>query len=256
MSSNYASIRPFSPLVTEITLSVIKQIKSTCISREEKICINADLVPRVSERVMQASMTQRMIPSMMPSIEIEEPKKDYQFVKPDTNKFEYNIPKRDMSKLIEPMRERYRAPVYTPTLMIPQSLQMNEPMPQALPESSQGRVPEMLPQDMEVVGDYGKINDFLRDPTVSSVECPGPGKPISIVRTGQRQMTRIFLSPEEIEGILKNASEASHIPLLEGVFRAAAENFTINAVISEMIGSRFVIKKNTPYALLDVNPYS
>ena len=242
MSSNYASIRPFSPLVTEITLAVIKQIKSTCISREEKICINADLVPRVSERVMQASMKQRMIPSMMPSIEIEEPR------------FEYNIPKRDMSKLVEPIRERYRPPAYALTLTSPQSPAMaSESIASILPESSQGMSFEMPPQEMEVVGDYGKINDFLRDPTVSSVECPGPGKPIFIVRAGQRQMTRIFLSPEEIEEILKNASESSHIPLMEGVFRASTENFIMNAVISEMIGSRFVIKKNTPYALLDFN---
>jgi hypothetical protein len=242
MISNYAAVRAYSPMIREMTLAVIKYIKSTNLCKEEKICIHADLVPKVSERVMQASMRERVTePVMLPSI-VEEPK------------FEYKIPRRDMSKLVEPIRERYRPPAYTPPLTIPQSPVEFSEQSSIAPSISQPSAPEM-PVQMEVVGDYGKINDFLRDPTVSSIECPGPGKPLAIVRAGQRQMTRIFLSPEEIDVVLKNVSESSHIPLLEGVFRAAAENFTINAVVSEMIGSRFVIKKNTPYALLD-NPYS
>jgi len=35
------------------------------------------------------------------------------------------------------------------------------------------------------------------------------------------------------------------------VFRAAVDNFSLNAVVSEIIGSRFVIKKQNAYALLE-----
>jgi len=40
-------------------------------------------------------------------------------------------------------------------------------------------------------------------------------------------------------------------PLMDGVFRASVEGFSINAVVSEMVGSRFVIKKSTAYGLLE-----
>ena len=106
----------------------------------------------------------------------------------------------------------------------------------------------------EIKGDYGKITNFLRERTISSIECPGPGKPIIIIKMGQRQITNVTLSPEEIRKILDEAAAEAHIPLLEGVFRAAVEGFTISAVISEIIGSKFIIKKSTPYAMLEGRP--
>jgi len=56
-------------------------------------------------------------------------------------------------------------------------------------------------------------------------------------------MTRIIFSVDEINFILNTISEKTHIPLLEGVFRAVVDEFAINAVISEMIGSKFVLQK-------------
>jgi len=104
----------------------------------------------------------------------------------------------------------------------------------------------------EIVDDdgYGRIEPLLYDVSVSSIECQGAGKPVMVVRIGRRQMTKIVLSKEEIDGILEHVSEVVHIPILEGVFRAAADGFSISAVISEVVGTRFVIKKATPYSLL------
>jgi hypothetical protein len=102
---------------------------------------------------------------------------------------------------------------------------------------------------------YGKLQPLLVDVTVTSIECPGADKTITIVRAGQVQGTRISLSQMEINGFLKKVSEKSHIPLVEGVFRAAVDNFVLNAVVSGVIGSRFVIKKQTPYSLLEGGGY-
>ena len=99
--------------------------------------------------------------------------------------------------------------------------------------------------------DYGKIAPLLNDPSISTIECKGAGILITVIRAGQRQETKISLGKQEIKDILNKISEKTHIPLLEGVFRAAIDNFSINAVISEMIGSRFVIKKHTAYSLLE-----
>ena len=42
---------------------------------------------------------------------------------------------------------------------------------------------------------------------------------------------------------LEIVSEKVRIPLQEGTFRAAVSGFIVDAVISEMIGTRFLIKK-------------
>jgi len=103
----------------------------------------------------------------------------------------------------------------------------------------------------EVRGNYGEIDSLIKDPSVSSIECQGAGKIILIVRAGQKMQTKISLSEEQIKKILEIIADNAKVPLLDGVFRVAVDNFVINAVVSEMIGSRFVIKKQTPYAILE-----
>lgn len=93
---------------------------------------------------------------------------------------------------------------------------------------------------------YGKIDILLKDPTVSTIECPAPNEQLSVIRNGQKQITKIVLSQEEIKKILVQVADEARIPLLEGIFRAAADNFMVDAVVSEEIGSRFVITKQNP----------
>jgi len=97
---------------------------------------------------------------------------------------------------------------------------------------------------------YGKITPLLDDDSISTIECYGAGKSLMVVRAGRRQPTRIVLNADEIKDILEKISDSVHIPILEGVFRAAIDNFSINAIVSEVIGSRFVIKKQNAYALM------
>jgi len=94
---------------------------------------------------------------------------------------------------------------------------------------------------------YGRIAPLLHDPSVATIECLGAGKQVTVIRRGQKQITKIALTTEEINKILENISESAHIPLLQGVFRAIVDNLAVNAVISEMIGSRFVIKKQNVF---------
>ena len=100
-------------------------------------------------------------------------------------------------------------------------------------------------------GEYGKITPLLQDRTISSIECPGPGRNLVIVRAGQRQFTKILLTGGEIKTFLEKVAERALIPLMEGIFRAAVDNFVVSAVVSGMVGSRFMVKKQTPYALLE-----
>lgn len=153
-----------------------------------------------------------------------------------------------------PMPQAIPIPVQQPQVPQPP---MRQPLMSASPQRNmRPPIPEMPPMQQmappeadegEVLTQfYGKITPLLDDPSVSVIDCAGMGKPVMIIRRGQRQPSKIVLSEKDIRQVLDKVSEAAHIPLLDGVFRAAVDTFSINAVISEMIGSRFVIKKQPP----------
>ncbi len=231
MNSEDISLISSDPFIRKFVYAIIQNIKAKNFVYEEKHVIHSDLVPKVSEKVIQASLKERTTPKVevvpiAPPVVV--PKKRimaHPFVPVARPKI---VPRpRVLPRRMPPARAP--APV-----VLPQMLQV--------PKVSQGVI---LSQD------YGKLTPLLNDPSISTIECSGANKPLMIIRAGQKQGTRISLSAEEIKEILQKVSDVVHIPLLEGVFRAAADNFSINAVISEMIGSRFVIKKQTAYAMLE-----
>ncbi len=97
----------------------------------------------------------------------------------------------------------------------------------------------------------GKLSIFLLDNEVTEVECPGPGKFIFARKAGQVNLTKITLSQEEINEIIKSFSEKARIPVISGVFKTSVGNLTITAIISEFVGSRFIIYKASPYSLIE-----
>lgn len=89
----------------------------------------------------------------------------------------------------------------------------------------------------------GKFDFLLSDPGVISIECPGPDKPILVNKNGIVQISNIRLKKEDIDNIIKEISEKTRIPLLQGVFKAAFGQFILTAIISEFVGTRFLIQK-------------
>ncbi len=220
MNSKEISDISMIPFIREFVFAIIQSIKITDFPRERGQVINADLVPRTSEKIIRASLKEQVIPKMP-------------------------VRKRDLSFLVAPIRSSKVMRTQT----MPQAQNRKTPTR----EYAQQIAPPIISQETQSqpVQDYGKITPLLNDPSVSTIECQGAGILVTIIRAGQKQSTRISLSQREIKEILNKVSEKTHIPLLEGVFRAAVDNFSINAVISEIIGSRFVIKKQTAYALLE-----
>lgn len=224
MSSEEASLIATNSFIRNFVFGIVQNIRAKNFNYDEPEVIHSDLVPRVSEKVMQASMEKKFIPSMeILAAPVQRPR-------------QMPPPRRVIARPRPPMPPPRRAP-----------------MPPPMPVQPVAQIPQapQIPQGTGLSQEYGKITPLLHDPSVSTIECAGIGKPITVIRTGQKQVTRIVLSAEEIKEILTKVSDSVHIPLLEGVFRAAVDNFSVNAVISEMIGSRFVIKKQTAYALLE-----
>lgn len=108
------------------------------------------------------------------------------------------------------------------------------------------------PADKNNFGESGmkKIDPLLKDISVLSIECPGPGKNLLLKRNNETNVAKIFLNQKEINDIVEDFSRQARIPIIGGILKAAVGNTVISAVISEFVGSRFIINKITPYSLI------
>jgi hypothetical protein len=99
--------------------------------------------------------------------------------------------------------------------------------------------------------ELGRLGLLLSDKEVTVIECPGPDNFLFVKKAGKVHLTRIKLSQEEIDRILDSFSAKARIPLMEGVFKAIVGNLSINAVITDSSGDRFMIYKKTPYSYIE-----
>lgn len=90
------------------------------------------------------------------------------------------------------------------------------------------------------------LKNLISNPSVTSIECPGPNKPVIIIQNGRAIPIGIKLNEEEIAKIMNEFSEKTKIPLVRGVFKARLGNFAITAVVSDYVGTRFIIQRMGP----------
>jgi len=114
------------------------------------------------------------------------------------------------------------------------------------------RIPETkLPQNLQYLKptptklemDLGKLNPLVKDPLVVSIECSGTDESVVVRGRMGVKKTNIILNKEEIDQTIKKFSEAAKIPIHEGVLKMAKGRLVLSAVISNVIGSKFIIKK-------------
>ena len=114
--------------------------------------------------------------------------------------------------------------------------QMSRPMPPA--------------QQASIDIDLGKINYLVQDAKVAKIECKGPGKNLIATKMGMIAQASLILTEDEVLAIIKTFSEKTHIPLIGGTFKALYKNLLMTAIISEDLGSRFIIEKRNAFALI------
>ncbi len=120
---------------------------------------------------------------------------------------------------------------FKPTIYRPMPVMRQPVVQQAIPVAP---LPQM---------NFGRIEQFIRDIYITSIECPGVDKEVIIKKSGQVMTTDIRLSKEEIDAIIADFSEKARIPLIEGLLRARIANLQISAVVSKIAESRFIITK-------------
>jgi len=208
MNSEDTSTIAIEPFIREFTFQIISAIARKKYSMGSRHVIDADLIPRLSGRAIA-----------------------HQQKKPSQN---FNA--------VQPPRHTKLATKPNPNFQLQHRPQRQQPRRQFIPPRFSQ--PKRFQQEPAVnQEEYGKITPLINDPSVQQIECAGAGKEVLVVRLGQKQITRITLTAGEISALVENISNKAHIPLLNGVFRAAVDHLLISAVISEMIGTRFVIKK-------------
>lgn len=199
------------PIAKQITLSALRALSKNKRFDHKPEIINADLIPKFHERVVEKHLKNKT----EEKTKIIEKKSS--IIKPVSS---IKIENRNMPPQISPLRQQ--------------------------PRPIQPVSPPIIPQKL---GEYGKIDNLIKDPTLTLIECPGINKNLYVLQMGRRQITNIILTKEEILQILKRISEKTKIPLIPGNFRAITDNFFISAIISDA-EVQFIIKKQSPYTLL------
>ncbi len=126
---------------------------------------------------------------------------------------------------------------------------MMPPMaPSFSPKPMQAAPPLQVSQENVPKDGFGKIDPILKDPSVMSIEVPGPGKRVLVNRGGKVQPTSLMLLKDDIDRIINHLSEKTRIPVVPGLFKAVYGDLVMTAVVSDFVGSRFLIQKRNPFS--------
>ncbi len=91
--------------------------------------------------------------------------------------------------------------------------------------------------------DLGQLNPLIKDPYVKTIECQGPSTNIVVIGTMGEKKTKIVLDEQDIKDVITKFSLASKIPIHEGVYKVAVGKLIFMAIVSEVVSSKFIIKK-------------
>jgi len=147
---------------------------------------------------------------------------------------DFPISLEDISK--KPIFQTQRIPVVVKRTAQQRVLRIPEPR---LPL----RFQYLRPTPTNIQIDLGKINALVMDPSVRNIECNGPDENISVSGAMGEKKTGIILSKEDIDEIINKFSTTAKIPVHYGVLRIVVGRLILSAIISDVVGSKFIIKK-------------
>jgi len=132
--------------------------------------------------------------------------------------------------------------------IFPQSVQKQQ-IPLRVLRIPTTRLPPNLqylkPYPTNIKLDLGKLNPLVNDPGVDAIECNKKDEELLVSGRFGIKKTGIILTEEEIVEIIDKFSKAAKIPYEEGIFDVAVGNLEFSAIYSEILGSKFIIRKLT-----------
>lgn len=139
--------------------------------------------------------------------------------------------------------ERIKTPELMKTFSPKIAIRQEEYVPRTLLNAPKTSLASKSFVNQKILLDFNKLKEVLSDNSINLIECIGAGKPIFVTRDGKTSESNIVLTDDEINNFMKEVSQKTRIPLASGLFKARIENFIIIAVISEFVGTRFIIQK-------------
>jgi hypothetical protein len=134
---------------------------------------------------------------------------------------------------IEPMIKKPNMMVSAPRKIFTAPVAVNKPLTP---------LPVIAPPPNQEI-DLGKLNILTSDPTIATIECPGPEKFVIVKKFGRANITSITLTQEEINKIVYGFSQSARIPVIGGTFKAIVGELSINAIVTDSVGKRFILYK-------------
>ena len=89
----------------------------------------------------------------------------------------------------------------------------------------------------------GKIDPLIEDPFVKIIECEGAGKYLIVKGKMGEKQTGIILNKNEIDEVIHKFEIETKIPAQEGIYKVVLGRLVFLAIISEVVGSKFIIRK-------------
>jgi hypothetical protein len=149
------------------------------------------------------------------------------------------------TEIQQPIMQQFQTPFQQQKPQMPQAPRV--PPPLVIPEYPLPSTVQYLrpyPTNMQI--DLGKLNILVNDPNVQAIECNGPEEPIVVRGSMGAKNTNIILNEEEENEILRRFSESSRIPIHEGIYKIVVGKLILSAIVSEVVGSKFIIRKMAP----------
>ena len=129
-------------------------------------------------------------------------------------------------------KQGIRYPLFIPEPKLPSHLEYLQPIPTA---------------GVEI--DLFKLNPLIQDAAVRIIEV-NPDERVIVSGIMGTMPVNIILNKEDIDRVINKFSEASKIPISEGIYKIVVGNLVLSAIVSETISSKFIIKK----MLINPNP--
>lgn len=248
-------------ILLKFTRSLVKQSDSYGILKLKKILTTNSMLPVIEKPITKKPITREEMKKIIRN-KVKE-KLDYvpskKLVEPEglygsKMTFQKSTQKTRSKNMVSSVRmiNQKNIPRRNFTMKIPNQntfRQNTHFVPQLYQEMHKNDLPQNLQylQPTRVVGikylDLGKLNPYLNDSHVQSIESEGPNEKVYVNGSMGRKPTKVVLSKEEIDSVIDTFSKSAKIPKTEGLYKVVTNNLMLSAMISDTIGSRFVIKK-------------
>jgi hypothetical protein len=204
-------------IVKEPDLNKIVESRET--NEEKAVIIKPDSV----EEIPQVSDEEKIsVVPIKPIIQhFEEPQKQIQKPAPKPV-----LPQRPVQK---PAQRQRMERLYIPETRMPSNLEYLKP----------------TYIENKTTSDWEKLNPLIKDNAVRMIEVI-PDEKVRVSGSMGERTTNIILNAEEVNEIINKFAYVSRIPVSEGVYKVVVENLIFFAVISGVVGSRFIIQKVQP----------